>query len=213
MFRIKRPAIVGLLLILLIFTGYLNYELTQQALRKTSKDYKKHEDLEKAEFLEGELVAKGEDASTANLDLTGEGDVSQVVSKTNESIDQAIEKDGISPSDRNYFVEYRLSRDKLRANMVDRLDDIINNQMTKDDVRSEAQGEIIRIGKYSERELQLEGLIKSKGFAEALAFLTENDVKIVVSSEELTNQDMAKILDIVQSETSYDLNNIKISNK
>lgn len=209
MFKIKRPAIVGLLLILLIFTGYLNYELTQQALTKTSKEYKKYEDAKKAEFMDGESIAKGNDIDIINPSSTE--DVSQVVSNTNDSIDEAIKKDNIS--NRNYFVEYRLSRDKLRANMVDRLNDIINNDITVEEVRTEAQQEIIRIGRHSERELQLEGLIKSKGFSEALAFFTEEDVKIVVSSGELTNQDMAKILDIVKSETNYNIDNIKISNK
>lgn len=71
---------------------------------------------------------------------------------------------------RNYFVEYRLSRDKLRANLVERLEDIVNNSNTDEKVRTEAQTEIMKIGKLSEKELQIEGLVKSKGFDEALVF-------------------------------------------
>lgn len=48
MFKIKRPAIIGLLVVLLVFTGYLNYYLTQQAQRKSSKDYQNHELMELA---------------------------------------------------------------------------------------------------------------------------------------------------------------------
>ena len=43
MFKIKRPAIIGMLLVLLVFTGYLNYRLTQDALKKASKDYQNYE--------------------------------------------------------------------------------------------------------------------------------------------------------------------------
>ena len=50
MFKIKRPAIIGLLLVLLIFTGYLNYQLTQEAVLKASDDYKEYEELEMASF-------------------------------------------------------------------------------------------------------------------------------------------------------------------
>ena len=50
MFKIKRPAIIGILLILLVFTGYLNYQFTQQALRKTSKDYQRYEASERDNF-------------------------------------------------------------------------------------------------------------------------------------------------------------------
>lgn len=116
-------------------------------------------------------------------------------------------------SSKNYFVEYRLSRDKLRASLVDRLDLIVNNANTTETVRSEAQKEIMKIGNHSETELQIEGLIKGKGFEDAIVFLSDKDIKIVVSSLELKEQDMVKILDIVKSETDYDANNIKIMKK
>ncbi|WP_312906937.1 SpoIIIAH-like family protein, partial [Tissierella praeacuta] len=109
--------------------------------------------------------------------------------------------------------EYRLSRDKLRASLIDRLDVITNNSNTAEDVRKEAQREIMKLGNNSEKELQIEGLIKGKGFEDAIVFLTDKDIKIVVSTNELSEQDMVKILDIVKSETNYDNNNIKIMKK
>lgn len=212
MFKIKRPAIVGLLLILLIFTGYLNYELTQQALRKTSKDYKKHEELEMAKHNKEDHYALEEDdfEIVDSVESTDE-DIAEVVSTGNKTIEEAIGQEVATT--RNYFVEYRLSRDKLRANLVDRLDGIVRNENTNDKMRTEAQQEIMNIGKTSEVELQIEGLIKSKGFDDALVFLTNDNIKVVVSSDKLSEQDMVKILDIVKSETDYDVNNIKITKK
>jgi stage III sporulation protein AH len=222
MFKIKRPAIIGLLLVLLIFTGYLNYQLTQQALLKASTDYKNYEvgemeileDTEVSGIGDVEEVAEVPDDYIDIVDsvIPGEGNVASVISAGNDTIQDAMASD-ISKTNRNYFVEYRLSRDKLRANLVDRLDEIVNNNSTTEAVRTEAQEEIIKLGNISQKELEIEGLIKSKGFTEALTFIADKDIKIVVDSNELTEQDMVKILDIVKSETTFDMNNIKIMKK
>lgn len=224
MFKIKRPAIVGLLVVLLVFTGYLHQQLTQQSQRKTSNSYKSYEMEQMAKYDENDSKSNME-----NEDLIGESD------STENPIDLDIDdNEGIitvdsikredkgtletmyteaSTSSKSYFVEYRLSRDKLRASSVDRLDRIINNENTSETVREEAQREIMKLGNVSEKELQMEGLIKGKGYQDALVFLTDEDVKVVVSIDELKEQDMVKILEIVHSETSYDTSNIKIMKK
>ena len=212
MFKIKRPAIVGLLLILLVFTGYLNYQLTQQALLKASNDYQTFEEIEIVNNTENDNSLSENNEYIDIVDSLPTGDnVAEVISTSNNEMTQAM--DAESTSNRNYFVEYRLSRDKLRAGMVDRLDEIVSNTQTTDVVRTKAQEEIIKIGNISEKELQIEGLVKSKGFEEALVFLTDSDIKVVVSKNELSEQDMVKILDIVKSETTFDSNNIKIMKK
>ena len=208
MFKIKRPAIIGILVILLVFTGYLQHQLTQQSQLKSSKDYQNYELLELVTNDKDEEDVVVDNPSVDNSDLV-------VVDSTKTEDVDAMETmySEASMSSKNYFVEYRLSRDKLRASLVDRLDLIVNNANTTETVRSEAQKEIMKIGNYSETELQIEGLIKGKGFEDAIVFLSDKDIKIVVSSLELKEQDMVKILDIVKSETDYDANNIKIMKK
>lgn len=212
MFKVKRPAIIGLLLILLVFTGYLNYQFTQQALRKTSESYKDYELSEmENQSISSEYVLDDEIEIVDSIS-NSENDVQQVLSSSKESIDKEMDIE-LGSLDRDYFVEYRLSRDKLRANLIDRLSDIINNTQTNDTMRTEAQSEIINIGKTSETELQIEGLIKSKGFDEAVVLLTDEDIKIVVSVDELSENEMVKILDIVRAETEFDMDDIKIIKK
>lgn len=213
MFKIKRPAIVGLLVVLLLFTSFINYQLTQQSLLKASKNYEQHE-LGQIDDMEDERDVFNEEEEKEDLEIEedevadDESEVDVVVSSRDEIIDEVMEKDNV-----NYFVNFRLSRDKIRAESIDRLYGIINNQMTESSIRTEAQEEIMSIGKISEKELQIEGLIQSKGFDDALVFLSSEDIKIVVSTDELTEQEMVKILDIVTSETSIEADNIKIMKK
>lgn len=212
MFKIKRPAIIGLLLILLIFTGYLNYQFTQQALRKTSQEYQRHEKVEMQNYLNSNDYALEDNIEIVDSLIPGEENIAEVISSTNETIKGEIDKEVVNIN-KNYFVEQRLSRDKLRASLIDRLAGIVDNDQTNETMRTEAQKEIINIGRISEAELQIESLVKSKGFDEALVLLTDKDVKVIVSVEELTETEMVKILDIVRSETEFDMDNIKIMKK
>lgn len=214
MFKVKRPIIVGLLLVLLFFVGYLNYELTQQAIIKTSKDYQRYEELEMVKNQDYNMDLDEKDKSfeivdTLNLDNE---EIAEVLNEERDSLNMELDRQ-VSNFDRNYFVEHRLSRDKLRGNLVDRLDEIINHDITDTDTRKEAQEEIIKLGRISEEELQMEGIIKSKGFDEALVFISEDEIKVVVSTEDLNQQEVVKILDIVQSETGIGTDKIKIMNK
>ncbi|HAE91438.1 SpoIIIAH-like family protein [Tissierella praeacuta] len=212
MFKIKRPAIIGLLVVLLVFTGYLNHQLTQQAQRKSSKDYQNHELMEMTKNQESNEESKEE---KEELEIVKTDNNIDIIDSAKNEGNEALETmyTEASKDRKNYFVEYRLSRDKLRASLIDRLDVITNNSNTAEDVRKEAQREIMKLGNNSEKELQIEGLIKGKGFEDAIVFLTDKDIKIVVSTNELSEQDMVKILDIVKSETNYDNNNIKIMKK
>lgn len=220
MFTVKKPAIIVLLIVVLVFLGYINHDLTLKANSRVSSDYQKYEEMEMAKNLdtdEKELVealSKGEEDmdDIEILDtLEGRG-IDEISQETNKAIGQNFGKES-SLQSKNYFIEQRLSRDKLRASLIDRLNEIINNENTTDEMRNEAQSKIISIGDLSEKELTIEGLIKAKDFEDALVFLTDENVKIIVFREELSEQDVVKILDIVMGETDLDASNIKIMKK
>lgn len=219
MFKIKRPAIVGLLVVLLLFISFLNYQLTQQSILKASKNYQEFEtgqmeNMERNVFSENFEIEDSEEDDVAQKDVNdqdvdkGDNSVDNVISTRKNEIEGVIDQEV-----ENYFVNFRLSRDKIRAESIERLDEIINNEMTEQTIRTEAQEEVLNIGRISEQEMQIEGLIKSKGFKEALVFLTSEDIKIVVDTDELDQQEMVKILDIVKSETDIEMDNIKIMKK
>ena len=220
MFTMKKPIIILVLIVLLVFVGYINHELTKQSLLSASNDYQKHEELELATKLDDEddkelVEAISESESEEDIEIidTQDGEeVDEILEKTNNDIETTISKEE-SMISKNYFIEQRLSRDKLRAGLIDRLNEIIDNDNTNSEVKAEAQKRIMRIGDASEKELIIEGLSKSKGFKEVLVFLTDESAKIIVLKDELTQQDTVKILDIVMGETDLEPSNIKIMKK
>lgn len=215
----KKNALIIALVCLLAVVGYVNHELTKRSLRETSSDYQQHEENQ---LMEISKIIDYDNVEISNDDQEAEEDVEIVDSKsdeigdlkkdTDDNIESVITKEE-SFNSSNYFIEHRLSRDKLRASLIDRLNEIINNENTNGETRAKAQEEIIALGRVAELELSLEGLIKAKGFEDALVFLGDNSARVVVSTNELTEQDVVKILEIVKSETDIEAGNIKIMKK
>ncbi|NMA86335.1 MAG: SpoIIIAH-like family protein [Tissierellia bacterium] len=220
MLTMKKPVIILVLIVLLFFSGYINHNLTLRANSKVSSDYQRYEEFEmvkRFELDEKDLVeaiseGDGDEVDIEILDTIEGKNLGDITQETNKIIGQEISRE-TSMQSKNYFIEQRLARDKLRASLIDRINEIVNNENTSDETRTEAQKKIMAIGDLAEKELTIEGLIKAKGFEEALVFLTEENLKIIVSVAELTEQDVVKILNIAMGETDLDADNIKIMKK
>ncbi len=215
----KKTAFIVSLICLLVVVGYVNHELTKKSLMQSSSDYQRHEEnllMELSKTMEDDKVEiSSEDVNTSeDIEIVDSksDEINDLKGDTNENIKNVITKEE-SFNSSNYFIEHRLSRDKLRATLIDRLYEIINNKNTSDDVRARAQNEIISLGQVAELELSIEGLIKAKGFEDALVFLSENSARVVVSTNELTEQDVVKIFEIVKNETNIEAGNITIMKK
>ena len=65
---------------------------------------------------------------------------------------------------------------------------------------------------YTLKEAQIENLVTAKGYVDCVAFIGDESVSIVVSTKsgELTEADVAKIMDIAMAETDLDASGIKI---
>ena len=163
MFTMKKPAIMLVLIILLVLTGYINHNLTQQALQKASTDYQKHEEMEMAKSTDVdekelvETISEGNDEEEIEiLDTMDNKGIDEITEEVQNTIGKTISKED-SIRSKNYFIEQRLARDKLRAGLIDRLNEIVNNDNTNDEMRVEAQKKIMKIGDISEKELTIEG--------------------------------------------------------
>lgn len=61
-----------------------------------------------------------------------------------------------------------------------------------------------------ETELALEGLIKAKGFEDVVISTSATNINVIVKSAELQEAEVAQICDIIEGQTDYTLDNIKI---
>ena len=65
---------------------------------------------------------------------------------------------------------------------------------------------------YTIAEANIENLVTAKGYADCVAFLSEDSISVVVSNHgtALTDADTARISEIVQEETGLSASQIKI---
>ncbi|MEW6621668.1 MAG: SpoIIIAH-like family protein [Bacillota bacterium] len=109
-----------------------------------------------------------------------------------------------------YFIEYKLERDRIRDTQLDLLRQIVENPNSVAETRREAQQEILQITKYLEQELQLEYLILAKGFEEAVVFIQPQSVTVVINQDIVKDADAMKIVDLVTTVTTQSMDNIFI---
>lgn len=100
-------------------------------------------------------------------------------------------------SQTDFFVDFRLDRERTRAEQLDTLRDLINNKQVPDDARKAAADQWLAITKQIGKELELEGLVKAKGFADCIIFLQEKQCTAVVKAASLSRGDVAQVGDII----------------
>ncbi len=138
--------------------------------------------------------------------------VTDLAEETNSEIAETVTSDKLLSSS-NYFIEGKLERDKKRSEMVSNLDDIINSQNTSDEIKTQAENMKLSTIENTEKEVFIENMITAKGFNDTIVYLNDESINVIVSSENLTENDVAKIVDIVQRETDVNIDNITIMNK
>lgn len=142
-------------------------------------------------------------------------DVQKILGKsTLVSADQSAEtgegSDGLPSGD--YFATARLTRQQARDSARGLLEQAAAEEGADQSVLNEASEGIQVLASYTVAEAQIENLVTAKGYADCVAFMSGDSISVVVASgeEPLTAADVAKITDIVISETGYGANQIKI---
>ena len=77
---------------------------------------------------------------------------------------------------------------------------------------TEASEGIQVLASYTLTEAQIENLVTAKGYADCVAFMGEDGISVVVSTDtgELTEADVAKVVDIAVSESGYPASAVKV---
>lgn len=177
----KKGLVMGALVVLLILTGYFNHIYNQNALNPKDKNVLEN-NKEKPDIL----------VKDAPEDKTKD---------TNEDVEVSA---------KGFFKDFRYDRENTRKKEVEYIQNIIDNPNMENEMKVEAQNQLLELTNVMEKELGVEGLIKAKGFDDAVVILQESSVNVVVDKKELSPEEVAQILDIVRRETGQSADNIKI---
>ena len=189
----KKNIIVGLLVALLIVTGYLNFIFNQDATPAVNPK---------------DPVSAGDKSSSQGGKITV-SDIEDSEKPQNQGKDQETGETSASMT-ATFFRDYRFEREQERNKEVTHINSIVDNPNSDADVLKEAQMQLLELTTNMEAELVIENLIKAKGIKDAIVIIHRDNVSVIVDKTELVPEEVAMILDIVKRESSKDTNNIKV---
>lgn len=110
----------------------------------------------------------------------------------------------------NYFAAVRLSRQQARDSAVGLLQEAMAYESDAETAQSNAQLE--QIVQTALCEAQIESLIIAKGYADCVAYISEEGISVAVASPEggLVQSDVAVIADVVMSQSEYGFEDIRV---
>lgn len=142
-------------------------------------------------------------------DLTDKLDADKVMN--DDSL--MLEVDGVTPEDdhivTDYFAAVRLSRQQARDSAVELLQEAMSYT---DGTDPETSAQLEQIVQMALSEAQIESLVIAKGYADCVAYMSDEGISVAVASPEggISQEDVALIADIVLSQTEYTMDDIRV---
>ena len=109
-----------------------------------------------------------------------------------------------------YFAAVRLSRQEARDGAVSLLQEAMS--YNTDATSQQSNEQLEHIVETALNEAQIESLVIAKGYADCVAYISEDGISVAVAANEggLTQADVAVIADIVMTQTAYSLDQLRV---
>lgn len=143
------------------------------------------------------------------VDAIGYGENNMAETYGTESIGTGTDTD-VSSSKDSYFSTTVLSRQKARDEALEVLQTVVESADAMQETKAQAFADISQIAKDIEREANIETLVEAKGFEDCVAVVNGGTVNIVVKTNGLLANDIAKINEIVYEQAGILPVNVKI---
>lgn len=178
----KRGLVYGVIGVMLCAAIYLNWSYVQSP-----------EEL---------LVAGQADAELSGASVMQSGSEEETAADTQATV----------TSGSDYFAQSRLAREQARDEAISILQTSLQDEKADEKTKKDAAGQISQLADDSVTEARVESLIKAKGYADAVVFVSAEAVNVIIQPPEAGFQaeDAAVVRDIVMSETGASADQIKI---
>ena len=207
----NRGFVVITLSAMLVVVGVANYQLSKKSALGVSEEFKAYEQAQLNKNSEG----KESEENSQEVDIvdskSGESDVEEKVTETSKEIEEQLTSEA-NMQKSSYILDMKMTREKQRNDLAQELNEMINNPSTSEETRKEASEMKLKLVKDQETELKIENLLSTKGFEDALVYISDGKVNVVVNEGDFEKEDAAKIFDLVAEQAGVEYDNIKLMN-
>lgn len=209
----KNQIIIYVIAIMIMTAGYLNFttnandnQSIETSMQMEAKDDTLLADIGDATLVNSNDVVTGEESNSESNEEKAENEVTQTNEKKEVATNSKITKD-------DYFVQSKLERDTMYSQMLETYEKVLNSNNSLETQKQTATQEITKINELKNSIMICENLIKTKGFENSIIFVNDKSISVIIESEELKPEDVAKIQNIIAREMKADIDNIHISTK
>ena len=111
----------------------------------------------------------------------------------------------------DYFTRSKLERETMYSQMLETYTGILENEKISSEQKDIAENEIKNINDTKNAIMVVENLFETKGFENAIVFVNNPSVNVVIKAKELTTEQVAQVQNIVQRELKTEIENIHIT--
>ena len=128
----------------------------------------------------------------------------------NSSLSSSAQQTSATTTSANFYTNYRNERESTRTQEIQFYDSIIASTTSSDSAKEEAEANKLALITQMEKELVTEGIIRGKGFEDAIVTTSASNVNVFVKSAELTSVEVAQITSVVTEQLSVEIDRIII---
>ena len=207
----NRGFVVITLSAMLVVVGVANYQLSKKSALGVSEEFKAYEQAQLSK--NSESNEKEEDDQEVNIvdSKSSESNVEEKVTETSKEIEEQLTSEA-NMQKSSYILDMKMTREKQRNDLAEELNKMINNPSTSEETRKEASEMKLKLVKDQDTELKIENLLSTKGFEDALVYISDGKVNVVVNEDSFGKEDAAKIFDLVAEQAGVEYDNIKLMN-
>ena len=198
----KNQIIIAALAVMIAAAGYLNY--SGKIFGNLGKSTQANADLTNQELLD----ISDEDVASTSDDIQSQDDDAESGTTDDGSPGEAVLTGGEASA---VVSEAKVTREQVRAQNKESLNEIINSENLTDDQKQEAVNQLVEMTNLAEKEAAAETLLASKGFTDSVVSLTSDSADVVVNAVELTDANRAQIEDIIVRKTGVAAQNVVIT--
>ena len=128
----------------------------------------------------------------------------------NSSLSSSVTETSSSTVTANFYANYRTEREATRTQEIQFYDSIIASASSSASAKEEAESNKVALISQMEKELVTEGIIRGKGFDDAIVTSSSTNVNVFVKSAELTSSEVAQITSVVKEQLKVEIDKIII---
>ena len=197
----KKEIIAASLVVLIGMAGYLNWSYQDTIQVTDGESY-----IETGKKLgEAQYVANVKE----NVEETDVENTEEASSEEAETAQETVNVDTVSDNG-GYFEQAKLNRETARSKSIEILTSTAENESFDAEIRKKAGDKIIEAAGNTEKEIAMESIAQSKGYAEICVYLEDGTANIMVRKTNFGEADVVKLTEIATETLNISSNNIKI---